>query len=322
VRNATAGVNAVLRSLELGPEDEVLVSDHEYNASRNALDFVAGRAGARVVTVSLPFPLQDPGQVLEAFLGSVTPRTRLALVDHVTSQTGLVLPLAELVQALRERGVETLVDGAHGPGMRPLALEDLGAAFYTGNAHKWICAPKGAALLYVRPDWQERIRPTSISHGANTRRAGRSRFHDEFDWTGTEDPTPWLCVPRALEVMGGLFPGGWEELRRRNRELVLEGRAVLCEALGLTPPAPESMIGSLASVPLPDGRPREGPAGALYDDPLQDLLREEHRIQVPVIPWPAAPRRLLRISAQAYNRPEQYHRLAGILHELLASARG
>jgi isopenicillin-N epimerase len=315
VNNATAGVNAVLRSLKCSEGDELLTTDHEYNACRNALDFVAARAGARVVTVKIPFPVESAGDVVDRVLAAVTPRTRLALLDHVTSQTGLVLPVARLVRELDAKGVDTLVDGAHGPGMVDLNIDDIGAAYYTGNCHKWLCAPKGAGFLHVRSDRRERIRPVVISHGANSPRTERSRFHLEFDWVGTDDPTAMLCVPEAIRFMGTLLPGGWDELRARNRDLVLTGRAAVCRALDISPPCSDEMIGSLAAMPLPPGS-SDPPASSLYADPLQQVLLERWGIEVPVIPWPAPPERLIRISAQLYNRPEQYELLAEALGEL------
>jgi isopenicillin-N epimerase len=246
---------------------------------------------------------------VEAILSRVTGKTRLVLFDHVTSQTGLVLPVERILRALDERGVDALIDAAHAPGMLDLDLSRLRPAYYTGNCHKWICAAKGAALLFVREDRQEKIHPLSISHGATWPADQRSRFWLEFDWTGTHDPTAWLTVPAAIRFMGKLLPGGWKELREKNRALVLRGRELLCQALGIDAPAPESMIGSLAAVPLPDGT-GEKPTTTLYSDALQQELYEEHRIEVPVIPWPAPPRRLLRISAQIYNREEQYAKLA------------
>ena len=316
VPNATVAVNSVLRSLPLAPGDELLVTDHEYNACRNVLNYVAERAGAAVVVAELPFPLADAGQAVAAILERVTARTRLVLVDHVTSQTALVLPVERIVAELREQGVETLVDGAHAPGMVPLDVASLGAAYYTGNCHKWLCAPKSAGFLHVRPDLQEQVRPAILSHGANSPRKDRSRFLLEFDWRGTRDPSAWLCVPAALSYLGTLLPGGWEELRARNRALALEGRDLLCEALEIPRPAPDDMIGAMASVPLPDGDTTEL-RSPLYLDPLQDRLLEEHRIEAPVIPWPAAPKRLLRISAQLYNRSEDYRLLADALRGVL-----
>jgi isopenicillin-N epimerase len=316
VVNATTGVNTVLCNLGLEEGDELLVSDHEYNACRNAVDAVAGRTGAEVVVVTIPFPLEGEDQVVEAVLEKTTSKTRLLLIDHVTSQTGLVLPVERLVAEVQGRGVDVLVDGAHAPGMVPLELDSLGAAYYTGNCHKWVCAPKGAAFLHVREDHIEGFRPLVISHGANANSEARSRFHLEHDWTGTRDPSAWLSVPVALREMGSMVKGGWDEVRRRNHELVLEGRAVLCDALGIGPPCPESMIGSLASLSLPDGA--DGSVNELFPfDGLQDRLFREHQIEVPVIAWPAAPRRVIRISAQLYNSRWHYEALAGALQALL-----
>jgi isopenicillin-N epimerase len=314
VANATTGVNAVVGSLALAPRDELLVTDHGYNACRNACEFAAARAGARVVVARVPFPLGDPGEVVAAVLAAVTPRTRLALLDHVTSPTGLVFPIAELVRALAERGIDTLVDGAHAPGMFPLAIEALGAAYYTGNLHKWVCAPKGAAFLWARRDRQAGLRPPVLSHGANSPRTDRSRFRLEFDFTGTDDPSAFLAVPACLRFLRELVPGGFEALARQNRELALAGRARLCAALDIPPPAPESMIGTLATVPLPPGPPGFRP-DAFAVDPFQQLLFERHRIEVPVFTWPAPPARLLRISAQAYNELAEVEALAEVLSE-------
>ena len=321
VRNATAGVNAVLRSLKLAPGDELLTTNHEYNASRNALEFVAARSGAQVVIADVPFPLSSESEIVDAILSATTERTRILLIDHVTSQTGLVFPLEKLVAEMNVRGIDTLVDGAHGPGMLDLDIDAIGAAWYTGNCHKWICAPKGAAFLWSREDRLEEIRPISISHGANSRRSDRSRYHIEFDWVGTDDPTAVLAIPRALDFMGKLLPGGWSELRRRNHELVVEARDILCEALEIEKPAPDSMLGSLAAVPLPDGRNNSGVVPALYGDPLQDRLLFAHHIEVPVVAWPSPPHRLIRVSAQIYNSREQYEHLARALREELERER-
>jgi isopenicillin-N epimerase len=317
VPNATSGVNTVVRSLPFAPGDELLVTDHEYNACRNALEFVAARAGAKVVVARVPFPFENTSQIEEAIMGRVTPRTRLALIDHVTSQTGVILPVERLVRELAQRGVDTLVDGAHGPGMVPLDLEQLGAAYYTGNCHKWLCAPKTAGFLHVRPDRQPFIHPLSISHGFTSPRTDRSRFLIEFGWTGTLDPTACLSVPEALRFMGSLAPGGWTEVMARNRALALEGRKILCQTLEIAPPCPEACLGALAAVPLPDAREAERALPPLYMDPLQDKLLARHAIEVPVIPWPGFPKRLLRISAQWYNSRAQWQLLAGALRELL-----
>ena len=318
VDNATTGVNTALAAQRLAPGDELLVTDHEYNACRNALDVAAARTGAKVRVAAVPFPLRSEDEVVDAVVGAAGPATRLALVDHVTSPTGMVLPIARIVRDLAARGIDTLVDGAHAPGMLALDLDALGAAYYCGNCHKWLCTPKGSAFLWVRRDRQAAVRPLVISHGTNSRRTDRSRFRLEFDWTGTVDPTPWLCIPDAIAFLGGLFPGGWPEFRERNRAMALAARDALCGALGVPAPCPDGMIASMAAVPLPDRRPGEV---ARFDwmDPLQETLFERWRIEVPVMPWPAPPRRLVRVSCQAYNRPEQYERLARALAETFST---
>ncbi len=306
VPNATAGVNAVLHSLSIEPGDELLVTDHTYAACRKTVDFVAERRGARVVTAQLPFPCRHEDEILSSVLKCVSPRTRLALIDHVTSPTALVLPAARLVGELQTRGIDTLVDGAHAPGMVPLGLSDLGAAYYTGNAHKWLCAPKGAAFLHVRGDRQSHLHPTVISHGYT---AG---FQAEFDWTGTFDPTPWLCIPEALRYIGALLPGGWPQVMAVNRALTLQARSLLLESSGADAACPESMIGSMASLPLPPAT-AGSPAHRLDCAGLHDWFRERG-VETWLYPHPVP---LLRISAQLYNDLDQFKRLASLLEEAL-----
>ncbi|MCA9292563.1 MAG: aminotransferase class V-fold PLP-dependent enzyme [Phycisphaerales bacterium] len=319
VTNATVGVNSVLRSLEFAPGDELLTTNHEYNACCNVLQFVAKRGGARVVVADVPFPVRDEAQVVDAILARVTKRTRLAMISHITSPTAIVFPIKRIVHALAARGIDTLVDAAHAPGMVDVSIRDINPAYYTGNCHKWLCAPKGAGFLYVRRDLQKQIRPAVISHGANSKRTDRSRYRIEFFWTGTSDPTPVLCVPKAIETMAGLLPGGWAALRDANRALARSGRDCLCAALGVTPPVPDAMLGSMASIPLPAAPPgAPPPTSSLYADPLQNRLIDRHRVQVPIVPWPQPPERLVRISAQVYNSPPQYDRLSQTLIRALA----
>ena len=304
VSNATAGVNAVLRSLEFEAGDELLVTTHTYAACRKTVDFVARRSGARVVTAVLPFPCADEEQIVEAVVNSASARTRLALIDHVTSPTALILPVQRLIRELAARGIDSLVDGAHAPGMVPLDLAALGAAYYTGNAHKWLCAPKGAAFLHVRRDRQAGVHPNVISHGL------AAGFHAEFDWTGTVDPTPWLCIPQALRYIGGLCPGGWPEVMDRNHRLALEARGLLLARLAAKAAAPDRMIGSMASIALPAC----ATTGASPDpQALHDWLRARG-VEAWLHPHPVP---LLRISAQLYNRLDQFERLATLLEEAL-----
>ena len=326
VSNATTGVNTVLQSLTFGPDDELLTNDHEYNATINAMQAVAARDGATVVIARIPFPIHEPRQALDAILATVTERTRLVLVSQITSPTALILPVRELVAELDRRGIDTLVDGAHAPGMVPVDLESLGAAYWTGNGHKWLCGPKGSAVLWVRADRREPIHPLVVSHGANEPLIDRTRFRAEFDWTGTVDPTGFLSLPAAIGWMGASAPGdgGWPEVMAANHALALAGRDRIAAALGVEPPAPDSMLGSMAALPIPGLRDEDAA------EALGRALEFEDGIQVPIGGWPVraawagdGPERvLLRISAQRYNEPSDYDRLAEALVRRLGHRQG
>jgi isopenicillin-N epimerase len=314
VPNATAGVNAVVRSLHFAAGDEILTTDQAYGACRKTLEYVAARTGARVVTAHVSFPLAGDDDVVGPILAAVTPRTRLALLDHVTSPTALVFPVERLVAELAGRGVDSLVDGAHALGMLPLDLSRIGAAYYTANAHKWTCAPKGAAFLHVRKDRRRGLHPVAISHGYLPG-SDDERFRSEFDWTGTFDPTACLSVPESLRYMGGLLPGGWPELMARNRALALAARDLLCEAFGTRPACPESMVGAMASVPLPASPPGTIAARLTHEE-LSNWTRVRG-VEAWFFSWPSPGMKLVRVSAQLYNTLDQVRRLAELLTEAL-----
>ena len=317
VTNATTGVNTVLSSMVLRSGDEILVTDHEYNACRNAVDRTAQRCGASVKVVELPLPLSGPEEVVAAVQNALTDRTRLLLIDHVTSQTGIVLPVGDVATLCRSRGVEVLVDGAHAPGMLDLDVDALGVDYYTGNFHKWVCTPKTVAVLWVAPQHRERVRPLVTSHGANMPAADvAAAFHNEFDWVGTIDPTPVLSTGFTIDHMASMVDGGWPAIRKHNHDLVVRGRRILNEALEQEPLVPESMLGSLAAVRLPD-RVTDASESLWDPDPIQNTLLFDHDIEVPIIAWGEPGKRLLRISTQLYNSEEQIHRLAAVLKGIL-----
>lgn len=311
VPNATYGVNSVLRSLEpkLRRGGQVVVTNHTYNACRNAAQVMADRIGGSLVVADVPFPIESAQQISDSVMGAVGPQTVLVMLDHVSSATGLVWPVADIVAEL-EPEVPVLVDGAHAPGMLPVDLTAIGASFYTANCHKWLCSPKGAAFLHVADRHRSAIHAAVVSHGYNDGwpQSG-SRFHAQFDWTGTDDPSARLSVAAALRVMGGHHLDGWAGVRRSNHELVLAGRKILAEALRVASPAPDSMIGSIAALPLPASAQ---PSSGIFD-PLMERLHAEWRIEVPVFAWPDARERLIRVSAQQYNTIDDYHRLAEAL---------
>lgn len=312
VRNATDGVNAVLRSMTLVEGDEIVVTNHGYNACTNAANYVASRSGARVRVAEIPFPVNNEDEVVAAVDAVLSDRTRLLLLDHVTSPTALVFPIERLIALAHDRGARVMIDGAHAAGMLPLNLRALGADYYTANHHKWLCAPKVSGFLYVAPEYQDEVQPTVISHPYNRPRPGRSQFTASFDWVGTYDPSPLLTLPKAIDFMSGLMAGGFEALMRRNHDLILQARDQLNNSFSVPISTPDSMLGSMYAFPLAGVDPGDA-------DSFRNHLREEYGIEVPVYAGvcdPAGKRTsssLLRISIQAYNDLNDIQRLIDAL---------
>ena len=314
-RNATTGMASVVRSIEpwLEPGDEILTTTHDYNALRQTLEFSAARRRAEVVVAPVPYPIEHPDVVTRIVLDSVTKHTKLAVVDHITSPTGLVFPIAAIVAAL-EPDVPVLVDGAHGPGQVPVDLDRLGASWYVGNLHKWVCAPKGAAFLHTRGDHLSHTYPVVISHGWNrAEQEPSSRYHAMFDWVGTDDVSSWLVIPDVLQLLERLEPGGWPGLMSRNHRLALRAREILATALDVEAPAPDVMVGAMASLPLPDTT-GEDPGGV---DSLLTKRLIDAGFEALVMHWPRWPRQVLRVSAHHYNTVEEYEALATVLKTVL-----
>ncbi|MDY7108590.1 MAG: aminotransferase class V-fold PLP-dependent enzyme [Planctomycetota bacterium] len=306
--NATDGVNAVLRSLRFQPGDELITTNHVYEAVRRAMRHLAKRAGATVIEVDVPLPIHGPEAIVAAIDGAISDRTRLVVVDHITSPTAVVFPIAAIIERCAARGVDVLVDGAHAPGMLELDVEELGAAYYAGNLHKWVGAPPGAGFLWVREDRQAGIHPTVLSL-----RLGDG-FANEFSWQGTRDVSSWLTAPDAIEAMDNLNgPGSWPRVMRHNHELAVWVQQMLSDAWDVTPNTPRdgSMLGSMASLPLP----AELEQRFETRDALQAKLYADHRIEVFVLAWGG--RRLVRPCCQVYNTAEQYRRLAAAVCELV-----
>jgi isopenicillin-N epimerase len=316
--NATQALCTILHAAPIAPDDEILITDHEYQSLLNELERFAARTGARVVQANLPFPIDSPSRVVERVIEAISPRTRIVFISHITSGSALVLPVKPIVDECNRRGIDVVVDGAHSPGQIPVDVRALAPTYFVGSGHKWLGGPKGSAFVYVRPDRQSSLRPLALSSRANKIRPDRPRFLRDYDYFGTGDYTPLLALPQAIDSLGSLLPGGWPALMRRNHELILKARDLLCRTLAIQPPAPNSMIGSMASIPLPEPSPEACRRPTCYDDPLQDALLERHGIVAPV--WRIGPReqRIIRISAQAYNTFPQYERLACALTEELA----
>ena len=305
VANATEGCNAVLRGLDLAPGDAILLLSHGYGAVRKAAGFVAARAGARVEEVALPFPRPDEAGVLAALDAALDgpggPRVRLAVLDHITSPSGLVLPVAAMAALCRARGVAVLVDGAHAPGQVPLDVGAIGADWYTGNAHKWLFAPRGCGFLWTAPARRAATHPVVISHGLG---AG---YAAEFDWTGTRDPSPFLAIGAALAAHARL---GGPALMARNRALAAGAGALLAARLGTEAGALPAMQGAMGVVRLP------------VDGSAADALALRRRLlalgtDAPVMAVGGA--LWLRLSAQAYNGATDYARLGDLVARVIQS---
>lgn len=302
VPNATSAASTVFAGFPLGPDDAVLITDHAYGAVRIAAARWTGLAGARLDTVHVPLGA-DAREAAEAVLLAVDQSTRLVVLDQVTSPTARRMPLVELVPALRERGVAVLVDGAHAPGMLDLDLPRLGADFWIGTLHKWCCAPRGSAVLHVDESWRSRVLPLVASWDE------AAGFPLAFGDTGTDDPTAWLAAPRALRLLESL---GLDRLRRHNVELAVAGQLEVGKALGMDArELPRDPAVSMQLVPLPEGLVANvGQAAA-----LQARIGDVARVEVAVTTW--AGHGYLRLSAHAYNAPDDYRRLATELPALL-----
>ena len=313
VKNATQGVNTILHSLQPQSGDEWLLTNLNYGACAETFKWYARRQNIGLNTAQIPFPLTHEDQIVAAIDAAITPRTRLALIDHITSASGIILPVERIVRLLQARGIQVLVDGAHAPGMLPLQLEALAADYYVGNCHKWICAPKGAALLYVRPDRQAQISPLQISHFHDKNQGTPQHWSDQFAMVGTDDYSAYLCVKTAIDWHTDLLPEGWSAVQKHNHDLAIAGRNLLLDRLGLPAAAPDSMIGNLATIPLTDSAPKAAYAYN-YSEGLQDILFYKYQIEVPIFRFPAAqPKQWLRIAPQLYNDISQYEYLAQAL---------
>ena len=305
VQNTTSAASSVLTAVSLAPGDEVVVTDHIYGAVWFAVEKVARRAGARVVSVAVALSASDD-EVVEALVGAFTARTRLLVVDHISSATAKLFPVAQVVSVARERGVAVFVDAAHAPGMLPVDVGAVGADFWAGNFHKWACAPRGSAGFYVAPRWRE----ATWSFPVGWRES--EGFPHTFTQPGTADLTGWLSVPSALEFFESF---GWSEVRERNSALVRYGQRVVAEALGVDlAQMPGKGTGgdglSMRLVPLPGVRAELAAA-----DSLRDRIADDARIETAINVWGG--RVLLRLSAQLYNSEAEYERLALVLREFL-----
>ncbi|KAL3419541.1 hypothetical protein PVAG01_09763 [Phlyctema vagabunda] len=303
----TLGLNIVAQSQHFNAGDELLTTNHAYSSVGMILHHLAQRDGAVVVVAQVPFPVASADEILQSILACVTRRTRFAIVDHITSRSGLIFPIKRIVAALAEHGVDTLVDGAHGPGQVSVDLTDLGAAYYTASCHKWMCAPRGLGFLHVRPDRINRLKPLILARSCyfrDTTDDQHSWLEHTFDWMGTADPTAVHILPRLIEFLQTAATGeggGHRAMVQRNHQLAVEARSQVLRILGLHAPCPDALIGNMVSIPLPDSILPYA-RGTL---PLQTWLWEKYHVEIQVYSWPTYPKRILRFTIQLYNSLSQ-----------------
>jgi isopenicillin-N epimerase len=302
VDNTTTGANAILRSLEFAPGDEIVVSDFGYGGVTRAVTFAARKHGAIVRTVEMPYPITSAGEIVSAFVDQLGPKTRLAVVDHITSQSALILPLAAIAAACHERGIAVLADGAHAPGAVALDIPSLGVDWYVGNLHKWMWVPRSSGILWTSPERQKSLHAAVISWGLDC------GFHAEFDLPGTRDPSPHLSAPAAIAFMREL---GVDAVRGYNHALAWNGARLLADRWGTDFSTPESFIGTMATVALPPA------LGTSVDDAsrLRDTLLHDKRIEVQLHSF--RDRLYVRICGQIYNEMSDIERLADAVLDLV-----
>jgi isopenicillin-N epimerase len=308
--NPTTAINMVARSLAsqhtgfLRPGDEILGTDHEYGAMDRTWRFVCQRTGVRYVRQPISLPVTTQDEFVERFWAGVNQRTRVIFISHITSPTALIFPVAEICRRARQAGLLTIVDGAHAPGQIDLDLSEVGADFYTGTCHKWLCAPKGSAFLYAKREVQGWLDPLVVSWGWQSERPGPSRFIDCHQWQGTRDISAFLSVPAAIDFQA---QHGWPRVRQECHELLQDARRRIEELTGLPGICPDSpeWYAQMAAFPLPP----------CDESALQRRLYGEHRIEAPIIEWKG--RQFVRVSIQGYNRREDVETLLSAFGRLL-----
>lgn len=289
ITNTTTGVNILARGIKLEPGDEVLASDHEYGAMDRTWKYLSQASGFSYFNHKFSVPILNADQWMEEFWSGVTSRTRVIFLSHITSPTAIILPVAEICKRARQAGILTIIDGAHAPGQIDLTLEDLGADFYIGNLHKWLCAPKGSAFLYARPEVQHLAQPLIISWGWESDQPSQSLFIDWHQWTGTRDIAAFLSVPDAIKFQ---MDHNWPVVRDRCHQLASELRNRITNLTGLEPLYSDSndWYRQMGTVPLPQSVDIiEG----------KKFLYEHYRIEIPIIQW--KDQKLIRFSLQGYN---------------------
>ena len=303
--NVTVAVNAVARRLKLTSGDEVLTTNQEYGALDRTWRFMAQKEGFKYINVPLQLPVTTPESYVQDFWSRVTPRTRVIFISHISSPTSVIAPIKEICRLAHARGILTVIDGAHAPGQIPLDLEDIGADFYGGNLHTWVCAPKGAGFLYASPRVHSLLEPLTVSYGWESDAPGTSRLVDLYEYIGTRDISAFLSVPAAIDFQEQHH---WDAHRARTHALATECMLAITSLSRQEPlyPAGSDWYGQMVTVPLPPGTDL---------NMLKENLYNQYRIEVPMILWNNRP--MVRVSFQAYNSHQDLEALLSALRSLL-----
>lgn len=306
VTNATVGINTVANSIRLQPGDEILSTNHEYGSLDRTWRFHAEKQGCKYINHPLPLPMTTPEELVAKFWEGVTERTRVIYISHITSPTALIFPVKEIIHKARERNIITVIDGAHAPGQIDIDLDDLGADFYTGNLHKWLCAPKSVGFLYVHPDRQDWIQPPIISWGFQSEHPSSNHLADYVEVQGTRDMSAFLTVPDVIKFFNNHH---WEEVRENCHNLLVEIMTRIQKLTGLSPISPIShqWFSQMACAPIPF---------EINNTELRRRLLEDFRIEIPIVEWNST--KMARISVQGYNTLEDGFALVNALQVLLA----
>ncbi|MEW4454478.1 aminotransferase class V-fold PLP-dependent enzyme [Bremerella sp. JC817] len=309
VSNPTFAANTIARCLPLGPGDEVLITDHEYGACRFAFQYAAEQKGFRVVQQAITLPVESNEAIVDEFWQGVNENTKLIFMSHITSSTALTLPVEAICQRAREAGIFTMIDGAHAPGQIPVHLGKLGADFYTATCHKWICAPKGSGIFYVREDRQPMVDPLVVGWGWGPEKTfhRENEFVSNHEWLGTHDPAPFLAVPAAIAWQKKHFT---DEARQKAWDLVRSAVDQASQIEGIQRVHPNDFFQQMGLIDVT--------ALKLESDALKTRLYDNYRIEAPVIRW--QDRMFIRISAHAYTTEQDIATFVNAMREIAANA--
>jgi isopenicillin-N epimerase len=310
VPNTTIGINHILHN-QKDTNKQWLTTNHAYGACVHAFHKIGEARDNEIIKVQIPYPLYSEEEILEQIENNLSPKTSLALIDYITSATAIIFPIKKIIDLLHSKGVKVIVDAAHAPGMVDFNLDELDADYFVANCHKWICSPKGSAFVYVNPKLQKDYKPVYYSFYNDWNADEAAHWSNQFIWEGTKDYSAYLCIKDALEYLPSLIEGDWNDIKKHNRNLAIQGAKIIANKLGVELPVPESMLGSIVNIPLWDDKIPQKFFN--YYTEVKNILYDQYKIEVPCILFPQAPKQYVRVSAQLYNSIEEYEYLGDCL---------